>query len=310
MPNDTITFTADYSTSTEGFKMCRSLVQVTANVTQVPTTQINPAPSSFNEFWGVADGGCYLDTSGCINSPNYPLTYFASETCEIHITDSWNGGTLLFADFETEDWDSLHVNGEGYSGKGLDVVDKLQGLVPTSRIFWSADGNTEEKRWKVCQRRQSRPSGTIGHARCLELLAPISHSTPQMPALTQYSDEDDVDADGDFHTGHPYCMAPDSTEFLVKTPCGPCSCSAGEEQTTVSRTLGTGWNQYEYIVCEPCSPSKYSSEGGSECQSCAPGYYSSVSGQSVCDVHLAHLERVFWTVKCVLWDFTLRYQAK
>ena len=34
---------------------------------------------------------------------------------------------------------------------------------------------------------------------------------------------------------------------LVRTPCGPCSCLAGEEQSTALRNLGNGWNVYEYI---------------------------------------------------------------
>ena len=101
-PNDTITFTTDYTTNALGFKLCRSLEQVTLAVTQVPTTQVNPANSSFNEFWGVTEGGCYLDTSGCINSPNYPVGYLASSPCAINITESWNGGGLRVVDFTTE----------------------------------------------------------------------------------------------------------------------------------------------------------------------------------------------------------------
>ena len=123
-PNDTITFTADSSYGAIGFKLCRSLEQVTLAVTQVPTTQVNPAASSFNEFWGVAEGGCYLDTSGCINSPNYPVGYLASSPCLINITESWNGGGLRVVDFSTErNWDWLYVNGKGYSGC-MELYDK------------------------------------------------------------------------------------------------------------------------------------------------------------------------------------------
>ena len=134
------------------FKLCLSLVQVTANVTQVQTTQMNPASASFNEFWGVADGGCYLDTSGCINSPTYPIVHLANGTCEIHITGSSDGDFLMFADFETEEkFEWLCAKGVGYSGEPLDFVDELQGMEPTTRILWFADDGTEEQGWIICR---------------------------------------------------------------------------------------------------------------------------------------------------------------
>ena len=109
---------ADYNYKCDLASNCAAtLEQVALAVTQVPTTQVNPANSSFNEFWGVTEGGCYLDTSGCINSLNYPVGYLASSPCAINITESWNGGGLRVVDFTTERvWDLLYVNGEGYSG--------------------------------------------------------------------------------------------------------------------------------------------------------------------------------------------------
>ena len=170
-PNDTITFTADHSTVAIGFKLCRSFEQVTLAVTQVPTTQVNPAASSFNEFWFVAEGGCHLDTSGCINSPNYPVGCLASSPCLINITESWNGGGLRVVDFETEQHhDLLYVNGKGCSGC-LDcpisghLVDELQGMVPTTKHFFGLLTITPRRKGGSCaEMRQWRVSGSIGHA--------------------------------------------------------------------------------------------------------------------------------------------------
>ena len=42
---------------------------------------------SYNELWGVTEGDCYMDTSGCIASPNYPEEYGDSHACLIELTD-------------------------------------------------------------------------------------------------------------------------------------------------------------------------------------------------------------------------------
>lgn len=48
----------EYSDNDLGFKLCRSLEQVIRDVTEVPTTQINPVSSSFKELWCLAGGRC------------------------------------------------------------------------------------------------------------------------------------------------------------------------------------------------------------------------------------------------------------
>ena len=159
-PNSNITFSADYATNEKGFKLCRSLDQVTGAKSTVPATQQNPSNVSFNQFWGVTEGECYMDTSGCICSPNFhdvfSNDYPASSTCEIEITDSWHGGTLLVRDFETEHgYDELYVNDRAYSGEfggdGEEDLAQLQGLVPTTRILWSVDENYQRTGWRVCR---------------------------------------------------------------------------------------------------------------------------------------------------------------
>ena len=301
-------FTADHTTNALGFKLCRSLEQVTLAVTQVPTMQVNPANSSFNEFWGVTEGGCYLDTAGCINSPNYPVGYLASSPCAINITESWNGGGLRVVEFSTErDWDSLYVNGKGYSGD-LDDVDGLQGMVPTTSIFWSPDDNTEKKGWKQC--RDAQMEGEWINWTCT-VTGAACHSFPNIypkgACTTLFSDEDDQDGDGLLHTGHPYCVAEAATGDLGRMPCGPCSCLPGEDQSTALRILGNGWNEYEYIECEACLPGRYRSEGGygvePRCSLCDKGSHASSSGAFACDPCLpGRAATSEGAVECVLCD--------
>ena len=108
----------------------------------------------------------------------------------------------MFADFRTEekcDW--LHVNGVGYSGKGLDFVDPLQGMVPTTRILLSADRNTEEKgcRKEAVEAEWNNWTCTLSGAACTN----FSSVYPTDACMTLYSDENDVDGDGLHHSGHP-----------------------------------------------------------------------------------------------------------
>ena len=128
---------------------------------------------------------------------------------------------------------------------------------------------------------------------------------PEGACTTLYSDEYDGDGGGLLHTGHPYCVAD-----LVRSPCGPCSGLAGEEQSTALRSLGNGWTAYEYIECEACLPGKYRSEGGfgvePHCSLCGAGSHASSSGATACDKCLVEQPRLRAqsSVSCVILEPT------
>ena len=130
---------------------------------------------------------------------------------------------------------------------------------------------------------------------------------PKGASTTLYSDEYVLDGDGLLHTVHPYCVAEAATGELVRTLCGPCSCLAGEEQSTASRSLGIGWTAYEYIECEAYLPGRYRCEGGygvePRCSLCDKGSHASSSGATACDPCLAGRATTSeGAVECVLCD--------
>ena len=102
IPSGTILWTADYSINAAGFNICRTDVSVTVTTTiyQAP----NMSDQSYNEFWGVTEGDCYSETSGCIASPNYPEEYGDSHACLIELTDLWEGASIDVIAFHTYDY--------------------------------------------------------------------------------------------------------------------------------------------------------------------------------------------------------------
>ena len=168
--------------------------------------------------------------------------------------------------------------------------------------------------WKICQGPpldDSRPwhnwtwtSGTTGDPvafpRTWKPQGEIhtgSSSPTQDACTTVWSDPDDLDGDGDFNTGWPYYY--DSGFFR----CGPCACTAGEEQRWQTfRLLGEAFDT-SYLSCTPCAAGRFraaayvfgaespcapcqagstSAAGATACSSCADGQHTSEEGASRC----------------------------
>ena len=238
---------------------------------------------SYNEFWGVTEGDCYMDTSGCIASPNYPQLYGYSHVCLIELTDLWEGASIDVIAFHTYDY--LYVNDVGYKYWGVG----LQGMVPVTTIMWSANQYQTTTGWKIC--REAAAPVEWANWTCTVLgddcTRPFNNIYPNTSCSTLYSDPEDEDGDDLLHDGHPWCIAPSSTGQDVNQPCGPCSCLAGEAQTYNSRVLRDNWTSYSYIECTPCLPGTFKSVGGygaaDLCSSCSSGKHTSTHGATACD---------------------------
>ena len=137
----------------------------------------------------------------------------------------------------------------------------------------------------------------------------LSKTYPKQSACTTvWSDPFDVDGDGDFNNGWPYCYSSKGFVFYngvssvdVYERCGLCSCVAGEEQR---------WQTYQfpsdtpifsasvsYLSCAPCTAGRFREVGGvvgeeSACSPCAGGS-TSVAGAT------APPERVLLVARCV-----------
>ena len=230
-----------------------------------------------------------MNTSGCIASPNYPEEYGHNHVCLIELTDLWDGASINVIAFHTEqDFDYLFVNNVGYSGNELYSRD-LQGMVPTTTIMWSADLYTAATGWEIC--REAAAPVEWANWTCTVLgddcVRPFNNIYPNTSCGILYSDRLDGDGDNMVHDGHPWCIAPNALGHDVETPCGPCSCLAGEAQTYNSRVLRDNWNLYSYIVCTPCVPGTFKSVGGyganDLCSSCSSGTHTSIHGATACD---------------------------
>ena len=164
IPNGTIFWSSDYVSTDPGFKICRTSVPV--------TTTHAPDKQSYNEFWGVTEGDCDMDTSGCIASPNYPEEYGSNHVCLIELTDLWEGASIGVNDFRTESYfDYLLVNNVGYSGDELDSRE-LQGMVPTTTIVWSADYVARKKGGRSVEKPPHQWSGPTGRVPCSVMTVP------------------------------------------------------------------------------------------------------------------------------------------
>ena len=248
--------------------------------TKLPTCRTSRAMNS---------GACYMDTSGCIASPNYLQLYGNWHLCLIELTDLWEGASIDVIAFYTEHcFDYLYVNDVGYSGDHLDVRE-LQGMVPVTTIVWSADQSYAATGWKIC--REAAAPVEWANWTCTVLgddcTRPFNNIYPNTSCSTLYSDPEDEDGDDLLHDGHPWCIAPSSTGHDVNQPCGPCSCLAGEAQTYNSRVLRDNWTSYSYIECTPCLPGTFKSVGGDGaadlCSSCSSGKHTSTHGATACD---------------------------
>ena len=294
IPSGTILWTSDYIVNKAGFKICRTNVSVTVTTTTVTTTTTiyqatNISNQSYNEFWGVTEGDCYMDTSGCIASPEYPQVYGDKHVCLIELTDLWDGASIDVIAFYTElDGDYLFVNDVGYSGDELHSRE-LQGMVPVTTIVWSAGRDTTGTGWKIC--REAAAPVEWANWTCTVLgddcIRPFNNIYPNTSCSTLYSDPDDEDGDDLLHDGHPWCTAPSEHDYDERQPCGPCSCLAGEAQTYNSRVLHDNWNNFSYIVCTPCLPGTFKSVGGygaaDLCSSCSSGKHTGIHGATACD---------------------------
>merc|ERR1712228_827785 len=80
--------------------------------------------------FAVSSGPCTVN-GNCVRSPNYPIDYSNSETCEINAAPNM---LISTTSFETEaSFDCLYVNGVPYdSGSG-----PLTGTIVTSTITWT-----------------------------------------------------------------------------------------------------------------------------------------------------------------------------
>ena len=94
IPNGTIFWTADYIYNKAGFKICRTNVSVAVTTMTTIYQPPNMSDQSYNEFWGVTEGDCFMDTSGCIASDNFPEEYGYSHVCLIELTDLWEGASI------------------------------------------------------------------------------------------------------------------------------------------------------------------------------------------------------------------------
>ena len=146
VPNGSIFWTADYIYNEAGFKICRTNVSATVTTTTTTFHVPNMSDQSYIEFWGVTEGDCYMDTSGCIASPNYPFEYGNGHVCLIELTDLWEGDSIDVVAFRTYDY--LYVNDVGYRYWGS-YIQGLQGMLPTTTIMWSANQYSTSTGWKI-----------------------------------------------------------------------------------------------------------------------------------------------------------------
>ena len=120
----------------------------------------------------------------------------------------------------------------------------------------------------------------------------VSHSA----CTQQFSDVDDADDDGSLHNGHPQCQ---STFGL--SLCGPCSCTAGEEQTYNSSRVYPHTPAVNLVTCIPCAAGRFKSLVGNgtldTCEQCSPGT-SSPSGATACEACLPGMFNDYEMLEC------------
>jgi len=137
-----MTWTADYSVTHGGWKVCL----VNDDLTMPPTPDPTPAPTAVavsNDAFSVVSGmeWCNLSGDNCVEN----MHHGNHEACEISIL---RDGSVSSTHFDTESgFDFLTLNGESYSGTtGPTGVSVSAGAVMT----WAADHSVTHSGWKVC----------------------------------------------------------------------------------------------------------------------------------------------------------------
>jgi len=132
VPSGQITWSADYSVSQSGWKLCPANM---TRYTELDNTTI----------FAIRSGECLIDRSGCVVSPGYPNAYGNSEICIVRV-DADNAGPLHVEHFNTElGYDVLVVNGIRYSGRR-----SPEGVTPFTDILWYSDPTTSKTGWRLC----------------------------------------------------------------------------------------------------------------------------------------------------------------
>ena len=77
-----VTFSSDYSVTAAGFEICFSDQPPVPAPTSMPV--LAPTVTSASPVVLVS-GLCGLDSDSCMTSPNFPSTFFSSQTCEVSL---------------------------------------------------------------------------------------------------------------------------------------------------------------------------------------------------------------------------------
>ena len=298
-----------------------------------PFRDLQALPPTIYEshLWHVSQGSCVVDAEGCITSPNHPRYYPRYDFCNIEIKRSaWTGRLIVTGDYDYSGYswiyaDSLRV--DGVRGACTTVrhatidfdydfcqAQVAQERVPEHSITWSSVSTYSSLNfgWKICQGpplNDSRPWHNQTWT-CDLTGAPLLFPRTWRPqggylsnliqdvCTTVWSDPDDLDGDGDFNTGWPYYYY-DGGYFR----CGPCSCTAGEEQRWQTPQLPGEASDTSYLSCTPCTAGRYkeagnvvgvespcawcpagstSAAGATACSSCADGQHTTEEGASRC----------------------------
>ena len=166
-------------------------------------------------------------------SPGFPEWYQKDQACTISIDGEWTGSKHIDA-FETEShFDKLTINGVEYSGDLSHVqMEGLEGMVPVGNIMWTSDYWMSSLGWRICRLPPvtSSPwsaenwSCTLDGSPCLPFANTRSGSILRLHTDVFH----DADGNGSTHNGHPWCEVNEQFD----TRCGPCSCGAGEQQSS------------------------------------------------------------------------------
>ena len=252
--------------------------------------------------WRVTQGDCHIDREGCFVTLDVIYDDCWTDSCIVEFPDDWAGSlNVVEAGFfpKSPYWYQLYdldahamltVNGQSHVlTSSTDVLlAGVHGMMATGSGFtWQKIGYGLCARVKICPMESLRLPGPWGEdpwtctARGDNCTLPFVFNGVFFSACTQQlSDPYDFDQDGSLHNGHPQCQS--STGF---SPCGPCSCAAGEEQTYNMSSIYSHTEAVGLVTCGPCEAGRFKSLGGSgtpdNCELCPPGT-SSPSGATAC----------------------------
>merc|ERR1719271_2128508 len=125
-------FVADEGCQGTNWGYCRP----SSATTQAPdTTTTTTTVVNTEKPWHVVQGGCSVDSFGCVTSPNYPKEYSNDQSCEIK---TLRPAVVEVLEFNTESFfDRLTVGGQKYSGGGASLQGKSVGT--GTSLQWRAD---------------------------------------------------------------------------------------------------------------------------------------------------------------------------